>query len=251
LRRERAGRRPPAGLVAVLADPVFGRDDPRLGRGILASSQPAAGRPRGLESVAQAAGLDGFPRLPASRREAELILRSVPPEESLRAFGFDASRERVLAGALEPFRIVHFATHGLIHPEHPELSGIVLSLLDTHGRQRDGFLRLHEIYDLHLEADLVVLSACRTALGQEIRGEGLSGLTQGFFHAGASRVVVSLWGVDDEATAELMGRFYHGLLRQRLPPGQALRAAQLALAADSRRSSPYFWAGFTLQGEWR
>jgi CHAT domain-containing protein/predicted negative regulator of RcsB-dependent stress response len=254
LRRERAGRRRPPGLIAVLADPVFGRNDPRLGRGTsLASSKQgsAANGPRDLERSAQAAGLDGFPRLPASRREAELILRSAPRRGNLRAFGFDASRERVLAGALAPFQIVHFATHGLIHPEHPELSGIVLSLLDAAGRPRDGFLRLHEIYDLDLQADLVVLSACRTALGQEVRGEGLIGLTQGFFHAGASRVVVSLWGVDDEATAELMGHFYRGLLRQGLPPGKALRAAQLALRDDPRHSSPYFWAGFTLQGEWR
>jgi CHAT domain-containing protein/tetratricopeptide (TPR) repeat protein len=254
LRRERAGRRQPPGLVAVLADPVFGRDDARLEHttALAASLQsPATSQLRDLERSAEAAGLDGFPRLPASRREAELILRFVPERQSFRAFGFDASRERVLAGVLEPFRIVHFATHGLIHPEHPELSGIVLSLVDAAGRPRDGFLRLHEIYDLHLQADLVVVSACRTALGQEVRGEGLIGLTQGFFHAGASSLVVSLWGVDDEATAELMGHFYRGMLREGLPPGQALRAAQLALRSDPRRSSPYFWAGFTLQGEWR
>jgi CHAT domain-containing protein/Tfp pilus assembly protein PilF len=254
LRRERAGRRQAPGLVAVLADPVFGPDDARLGRRASSASFPqrTAARPRReLERSAEAAGLDGFPRLPASRREAELILRLAAEGETFQAFGFDASREHVLAGALEPFRIVHLATHGLIHPEHPELSGIVLSLLDPAGRPRDGFLRLHEIYDLHLQADLVVISACRTALGQEVRGEGLIGLTQGFFHAGASRVVVSLWGVDDEATAELMGHFYRGLLRDGLPPGQALRAAQLALRRDPRRSSPYFWAGFTLQGDWR
>jgi CHAT domain-containing protein len=102
-----------------------------------------------------------------------------------------------------------------------------------------------------MPADLVVLSACQTALGKEIRGEGMIGLTRGFMYAGARRVVASLWQVDDLATAELMARFYRGMLNEKLRPAEALRRAQLEMAGQKRWSSPYFWAGFTLQGEWR
>jgi CHAT domain-containing protein len=146
---------------------------------------------------------------------------------------------------------VHVATHGLLNSQHPELSGIVLSLVDEQGHPQDGFLRLHEIYNLKLGADLVVLSACRTALGKEIKGEGLVGLTRGFMYAGVPRVLASLWDVRDEATAELMKRFYHSMLKDGLRPAAALRAAQVALWREKRWESPYYWAGFVLQGEWR
>ena len=108
-----------------------------------------------------------------------------------------------------------------------------------------------DIYNLRLDADLVVLSACQTALGKEIRGEGLVGLTRGFMYAGASRVLASLWSVEDRATAELMGSFYRGMLREGLSPAAALRKAQLEMAKNPYRRSPYYWAGFSLQGEWR
>jgi CHAT domain-containing protein len=134
---------------------------------------------------------------------------------------------------------------------HPEQSGIVLSGVDAQGRPRDGLLRTPEIYRLHLPAELVVLSACRTALGPEIRGEGLVGLPHGFLTAGARSVLVSLWEVEDRATAELMRRFYRGLLREQLPPAAALRAAQTALRREPGWDSPYFWAGFVLQGDWQ
>lgn len=127
----------------------------------------------------------------------------------------------------------------------------MLSLVDEQGRERDGFVRLGDLYGLDLAADLVVLSACRSALGEEIHGEGLVGLTRGFMAAGATRVVASLWDVADEATAELMSRFYRGLLRDGLSPAAALRRAQLELARERRWDSPAFWAGFVLQGDWR
>src|SRR6185369_10835773 len=133
----------------------------------------------------------------------------------------------------------------------PELSGIVLSLVDEQGRPQNGFLRLYDIYNLKLEADLVVLSACQTALGKEIKGEGLVGLTRGFMYAGAPRVVASLWQIDDRATAEFMGRFYEAMLRQGLKPAAALRAAQVAMWKGRRWQAPHYWAAFTLQGEWR
>jgi CHAT domain-containing protein len=127
----------------------------------------------------------------------------------------------------------------------------VLSLVDEAGRPREGLLRAHEIHRLRLGADLVVLSACETALGREVRGEGLYGLARGFLYAGASRVVASLWSVRDEATAQLMSRFYAAMIREGLTPSAALRRAQASLQAEPRWASPYYWAGFVLQGDWR
>jgi CHAT domain-containing protein len=129
------------------------------------------------------------------------------------------------------------------------LSGIVLSLVNEQGEPQDGFLRLHEVYNLKLGADLVVLSGCRTALGKEIRGEGLIGLTRGFIYAGAARVMASLWDVEDKATSELMKRFYRGMLGEHLSAAAALRAAQVEMWRAKR--PPYHWAAFTLQGEWK
>jgi CHAT domain-containing protein len=123
--------------------------------------------------------------------------------------------------------------------------------VDEAGRPQDGFLRVHDLVHLSFPADLVVLSACRTALGKEIPGEGLVGLTHGFLVAGAGRVLVSLWNVNDLATAELMERFYRHHLRDGMRAAEALRAAQLSMLREERWSAPYYWAGFTLQGEWR
>jgi CHAT domain-containing protein len=124
-------------------------------------------------------------------------------------------------------------------------------MFDKQGKRQDGFLQLYEIYNLKLGADLVVLSACQTALGKDIRGEGIVSLTRGFMHAGAPRVVASLWNVDDAATAELMSRFYREMIVNGLRPAAALRAAQLDLANEKRYQSPYFWAAFVIQGEWK
>lgn len=151
--------------------------------------------------------------------------------------------------ALVDYRVLHFATHAFLDSNHPELSGIVLSMVDRQGRPQDGFLHLHEIYNLKLNADLVVLSACRTALGREVRSEGLVGLTRGFMYAGAPQVLASLWDVRDRSTAELMRRFYEALLRRGRPPGAALREAQLSMLRDPRWSNPYYWAAFVMEGE--
>jgi CHAT domain-containing protein len=167
------------------------------------------------------------------------------------ADGFDASVDMVLSVDLSQFRIVHFATHGLIDSRYPALSALALSSYDDRGLPQNSFLRLHDIYDLKLDADLVVLSACDTALGREIRSEGLLGLTQGFLYAGARSLVVSLWRVSDRATAELMTRFYEYLLNGGLRPADALRRAQLALAAERRWRDPYFWGAMTLLGDWQ
>ena len=252
LRREVVGRKPASKEVAVLADPVFDQNDPRIGNGAgVRRADPAREKDDDVLRSASESGLGDLVRLRFSRQEAEASTRLAPAGKKLTALDFAASRESATSTDLSQYRIVHFATHGLINSQHPELSGLVLSLVDKEGKPQNGFLRLHEIYNLHLEADLVVLSACQTALGQEIQGEGLIGLTRGFMYAGASRVVASLWQVDDRATANLMKYFYDGMLGQSLRPAAALRAAQISMMKDKRWQSPYYWAGFTLQGEWK
>jgi CHAT domain-containing protein len=196
-------------------------------------------------------GLKDLIRLRFSRLEADEITRLAPDNERLEALDFAASRATATSDDLRQYRIVHFATHGLINNLHPELSGIVLSLIDDQGRPQNGFLRLYDIYNLRLGADLVTLSACQTALGKKYEGEGLVGLTRGFMYAGAPRVVASLWRIDDRATAELMKRFYQGMLRERLRPAAALKAAQVSMWKDKRWQAPHYWAAFTFQGEWK
>jgi CHAT domain-containing protein/Tfp pilus assembly protein PilF len=232
LRRQEAGRRPPPGEIAVLADPVFDSADPRVraplrerwGSPVDAGSTLLGDALRSARSL----GISRLGRLRHSRTEAAAIARLVPAGR-LTALDFAASRATAMGPELGRYRIVHIATHGLFNPRFPALSGLVLSLVDRRGHAQDGFLRAPEIYGLHLPADLVVLSACQTALGENVRGEGLVGMTRGFFYSGASRVMVSLWNVDDRATAELMDRFYSGLWRQGLSPAAALRRAQLEL----------------------
>ncbi len=261
VRRELTGRQPAPKALAVLADPVFSNDDPRVAASratngatpvpppaIVASRQasvPDIRRPSGE------AGLNDFVRLRFSRQEAEAITSLLPEKDRLKALDFTASRATAQSPELGQYRILHFATHGLLNSRHPELSGLVFSLINEQGQPQDGFLRFHEIYNLKLNADLVVLSACQTALGKEVRGEGLIGLTRGFMYAGAPRVVASLWRVEDRATAELMRRFYQGMLKESLRPAAALRAAQVAMLTDRRWAAPHYWAWFTLQGEWR
>lgn len=257
LRRRLAGRAPAAKTLAIVADPIFQAQDPRI-RALPANSAEGRSTPTtyanplaAVTRAARDAGLEGFGRLEYSRVEAEQICRLIPEAECDKFLDFDASRAVLTERDLGKYRILHFATHSFIDEKNPELSGIVLSLYDKERRPQDGFLRAHEVYNLKLGADLVVLSACNTALGKQVRGEGLISLTRGFMYAGAPRIVVSLWDVDDIATAELMKRFYEGMMRKKLSQAAALRAAQAAMAQDQRWKLPYFWAGFILQGEWR
>jgi len=252
LRREVAGRAPAPRAVAVLADPVLESDDPRVAGGSPAARDAARdeGTFHDLARSADDTGVARFRRLKFTRAEADTIVALAGDAPSLKAVDFDASRATVQRADLADYRIVHFATHGLLNNQHPELSGLVLSLVGRDGQPQDGFLRLHDVFNLKLGADLVVLSACRTALGADVRGEGLVGLTRGFWYAGAPRVLASLWDVRDQATAELMRRFYRRLLRDGQRPAAALRAAQLSMMKEERWASPYYWAGFVLQGEW-
>ena len=207
-----------------------------------------------LTRAAAETGLDtdgsSLPRIPFTRLEAKAIARLAAASQQKVAVDFEANKTTVLGQELEQYRFVHFATHGFVNTMHPELSGIALSLIDEQGKEQDGFLRAHEIYNLKLSAEIVVLSGCRTGLGKEIRGEGLVGMMRGFMYAGAARVLVSLWDVNDEATAELMSRFYKAMLgKDKLTPAAALRDAQASMAKESRWRAPYYWAAFVLQGE--
>lgn len=224
--------------LAIVADPVFSRDDERCAFTI--------------SKVAMRETELTLPRLFNTRWEATKIASFVPAGESRVALDFAANRDFVGSTEFARSRFLHFATHTVIDDEHAELSGIALSNFDATGRKQDGFLRSSDIYHLRLAASLVTLSSCQSALGKEVKGEGLVGLTHGFMYAGAPRVVASLWTVSDNPTAQLMAQFYRGLLgRRRMSPAAALRAAQLSMLRDKRWQSPYFWSGFVLQGEWR
>ncbi|HSE19658.1 MAG TPA: CHAT domain-containing tetratricopeptide repeat protein [Pyrinomonadaceae bacterium] len=251
LRQETANRKPASKMVAVLADPVFSNDDPRVAAARLGRPAPFENAPPMYALRSAEPGLDGLRRLRFSRQEADEIARLAGSDSKLEAVDFAANRKLATSPELGQYRVVHFATHGLINNSHPELSGIVLSLVDEKGQPQNGFLGLYDLYNLKLSADLVVLSACQTALGKEIRGEGLVGLTRGFMYAGAPRVIASLWQIDDRASAELMKRFYQGLLGQKLRPAAALRAAQVSMSQDPRWRQPHYWAAFTIQGEWK
>jgi CHAT domain-containing protein/tetratricopeptide (TPR) repeat protein len=255
LRQQIAGRATAPKTLAVLADPVF-PNDPRVVRALEALTVPKhrglPPRGPGRQPGRQEAQLQ-LARLPFSEEEAKGILAFVKePGQTLSALGFDASYARATSGELAQYRIVHFATHGLIDSEQPELSKLALSHFDAQGQPREeAFLPLADIYNLELNADLVVLSACQTALGREVRREGLIGLTRGFMYAGAARVLASLWSVDDGATSKLMKIFYKHLLVEGRSAPEALRRAQLEMAAKPQYRSPYYWAGFSLQGEWK
>ncbi|HTJ46204.1 MAG TPA: CHAT domain-containing protein, partial [Kofleriaceae bacterium] len=229
------------GAIAILADPIYDAGDPRLTGG--ATPTPAPPDTIVLRGAALA-------RLPYTAAEAEAI-RALAPDRALVLTGADADRDALARADVLHARIVHVATHAIVDGVHLEGTGLALASRDAHGAPRDGFVRIPDIEALHLSADLVVLSACDTALGKPFRGEGLIGLVQAFHRAGAPRVLATLWQVDDRATAALIGAFYRHLLVEHDAPAAALAAAQAELAADPRFTAPYFWAGFVLHGDWR
>jgi CHAT domain-containing protein len=252
LQRRRAKLPQPPHTLAIVADPVFDSDDPRL---TLANRTAWDRNPLGqqpdLTSAIRAVGFthDRIPRLPYSRIEARGALAWAAPSQRTAFFDFSASRDLLLNGTLRDYKIIHFATHGLVNDQDPDLSGLLLSRVDRQGGRVNGFFRLKDLDDLHLPADLVVLSACQTAVGRVIRGEGVISLSTGFLRAGVGAVLATTWKIDDEATAEFMKAFYSELLGPRhRSSADALRAAQLTFSQNSRWHSPYYWAGFVLTG---
>jgi CHAT domain-containing protein len=267
LRTELAGRKPAPKTIAVLADPVFDKRDGRVRV------------PSGMTRVAHVVNQDPltpdgetdsdltrafrdvdlgdnpsapqFPRLPFTRTEAEAVARMAPPSERREALDFAANRKTAVDPQLSQFRYLHFATHALMNNSHPELSGIVLSLVDEKGNAQNGFLLTNDIYNLNLPAEVVVLSGCRTGLGKQVRGEGMMNLTRSFMYAGAARVLVSLWDINDRSTAELMTHFYGGILgKDRLTSAAALRKAQMEMWKSPRWHASYYWGAFVMQGEY-
>jgi CHAT domain-containing protein len=241
LRRQHEGRVPASKALAVVADPVYDPADPRIPPALRTSDRRASGAERDLR----------LGRLRFSGIEARWITSAVTDSPAFVATGFAATPATMLT-ALRDYRVVHIAAHAMLDDERPELSALALSLFDESGRARhDGMLRFFDIQErLRLRADLVVVSACETALGKEVPGEALMSLARGFFAAGSARVVASVYSVPDAATAELMREFYRGMFgSQRLRPAAALRAAQLRLRETPQWQDPYYWSGFVLLGE--
>jgi CHAT domain-containing protein len=216
----------------VIADPVFSGDDPRVK----------------TKTRTEASGLA---RLEWSRQEARNIASLAPAHQVSERLDFAANVDALRGADLAQFAVIHIAAHAVVDMDHPELTGIALSAMDQAGRRREGFLRLHDIYGLTLHPNLVVLSSCRTAIGPEVRGEGILGLSRGFLYAGAQAVVATLWSVDDQATAVFMARFYRELWTEGRSPVAALAAAHQWMMRQQRWRSPYYWAAFTLTGDWR
>lgn len=251
-------RRPASKSVVVFADPVFDSSDKRVRLNakkappvILARARPNASSDSPRDSDFTDAGIKLDP-LPYSLEEAKGIFSLIPADSGMLAVGFKANRAMATNPAIGDYRIVHFATHAILNDKHPQFSSLVLSMIDERGQPQDGFLWLQDIYNMNLPVDLVVLSACRTGIGKEVRGEGLIGLTRGFLYAGAPTVIASLWKVDDEATAALMKSFYRHMLKEHRSIATALRLAKIdVMQAREQWRAPYYWAGFVLHGDWK
>jgi CHAT domain-containing protein len=232
------------GEVAVIADPVFDVADSRAVALKIKAHNPVSQMESGPETGTE------LPRLINSGYEATAIRAAVRQATGdgkvFLAQGFDAKLETVLSPEMQGYRIWHLATHGVYDESIPEFSGLVFTLLQRDGSPRFGFLKAHDIARLNVPAELVVLSACDSAAGENVNGEGVMGLSYAFLHAGAKQVIATLWSVDDARSRELMVAFYRELMRNGRNTAEALRQSQLRLMRNRATSSPYFWAGFTL-----
>ena len=234
--------------IVVLADPVFTGDDKRVAS---ERNDKMSGISEYLDPLLLQSAAREFPRLAETRKEAARIVAAAHGAGVTTLIGFEANRDAVIGGDLNGFDIIHFATHGKLDPTEPALSGLVLSGVSDAGKPLSMFLPSQDVATLRLRANLVVLSACDTGSGHIIHGEGLVGLSRAFFYAGARQVVSSLWRVPDQSTAELMGYFYEEMLANGQDATKALRLAKVRLRQNRRWRSPYFWAPFVVQGEWR
>ncbi len=251
--------------VVVLADAVFSNEDIRVKKEAthqnrkLVSVAPVQVMTKAIADNRTARSIRNprterrggiyLTRLPFSREEAKAIMAITPAGKGVAWLDFDANLELATSPRLAQYRIVHFATHGILDSKNPELSGLLFSTVDREGKPQNGFLDLQSIYNLKLPVDLVVLSACETALGKEVKGEGLMGLTHGFMYAGALHVIASLWKIDDARTAELMENFYKGVEQENLTPGAALRKAQINAWKKTPYGLPFYWAAFEVHGD--
>jgi CHAT domain-containing protein len=261
------GAKPVGRAMLIVADPVFNSNDARA-KGAPTSTTGSELRGLGIESAitdvtgqgavasAESAKMQGLPlaRLSGTRTEAEQISSLAKSSGSQVDAWLDlnASEENIETRDITKYRVVHVATHGLLNAERPQFTGLVLSLVGN--KTEDGFLRTDEVFNLRLGSPLVMLSACETGLGKEIRGEGVMGLTRAFMYAGAPAVGVSLWSVADKSTADLMSDFYKRWLATGatpVAPSAAMRDAQLAMITGKKYSAPFYWAPFVLVGDWQ
>lgn len=244
--RSLARRSQASGLLAIFADPVFSDRDERF-------EVPATlGGESTNNPVVHSDGMldwNSLKRLPGTKAEAGAIIKMAPPELRFDALGFEATRSSL--PAIKNYRIAHIATHGFLHPVVTELSGLVLSRWDAQRQPLDGIWRACHVNGIYLPLDLMVLSACDSALGKEVAGEGPWGFSQELQSAGVARVVVSLWKVSDEATTHFMSSFYKAMLKNGASPSEALLDARQALWEIAEYRHPYYWASFELQGVWR
>ncbi|MGB2924323.1 MAG: tetratricopeptide repeat protein [Limnothrix sp.] len=233
--------------LSIFADPVFSTKDCRF------TNSPNCDQDRLVASRSRASSSDylTWDDLPGTYTEANNILKLFPDKSKTKAaFGFAAQREKIVDDQLQGKDIIHFATHGFFHQTKPEQSGLVFSLVDEAGDRQNGFLRLDSIFNMQLDADLVVLSACQTGVGEDVPGEGIVGLSRGFMYAGTPRLLMSLWQVDDKATAEFMTRFYKNLLEEKQTTAIALKETQREMREETEWTHPQYWAAFILQGDW-
>lgn len=238
--------------IAVFADPVYNQFDPRLTELRSAAPSAATGLKAASPPILRAdtsLDLSALPRLNASSTEARAIAAIAGSDRVNLWLGFQATAAQVMQVRWSDFAIAHFAAHAIVDSEHPELSGIVLSTLNHERRREDGVLWLHDIYRTPMPVSLVVLSGCRTASGESIPGEGISGLAQAFLSSGASAVLGTLWTINDHDASEIVPAFYRTLLTEHLSIAGALRSAQVQMISQHR--PPYDWAGYVAEGNWR
>ena len=229
-KRKNSGAKPKYDLLA-LGDPYYGPNE----------DSPQKANPEGFFSGERVS----FERLRYAGKEVLSVAGLFKPSRENIFLRREASEDKVKSSNLLDYKIIHIASHGLIDDQRPARSAIILSLDDE--PTEDGLLQMREIFNLKMRADLVALSACQTGLGQSIRGEGIEGLSRAFFYAGASSVLMSLWSVNDEATSQLMERFYYHLLKRDTLMG-ALQKTKQEMIASNALSHPFYWAGFVLSG---
>ncbi len=236
--------------ILIFTDPVFSKSDSRFSIGVKSNKLTHDNTPD-LNNFREIDSMNSFPRLAYSKDEGDSISKIAGNSHADIFTGFSATREQFLNSNFSQYRILHLATHGLIDETRPELSGIVFSRFDKRRQRLNEFVRLHDIYSLKINADLVVLSACETSVGKDVRGEGLLSLNNGFLQIGAKSVLSTLWKVDDKATLQFMQIFYGILGDEDITVANALRKTQIEMRETRQFESPYYWAAFTLQGDFR
>lgn len=239
--------------IAVFADPVYNNFDPRLGNHregaqTIRVAAAAVSEPHTLRSDTDY-DLTELPRLRGSLMEARAIEDIAGADRVKEFLGFAATPAAAMRLDWRNYSIADFAAHAIVNPAHPELSGIVLSMVNRDSTRENGVLWLNDIYRTPMPVSLVVLSGCGTAGGKAIPGEGISGLAQAFLSSGASGVVGTLWSVNDQAAGKMVPWFYRALLDRNLNISASLRMAQLRMLAGHQ--PPYDWAGYLVEGNWR